>query len=656
MRRWGFGFGAWTLRGMALAQACVLSGCLYSVHHFNTGETLGAGKSEATLGAGRQPLWSCSPAPPDTGSVRLACNEDGSGTEKVSESFLFKGSVDYRLGIKNNLGPFPGVELEWHVEGPSNPATMEFGLNLGLPSPTSFRHKLGAGWGIGAWADNSFYLEYALSKNWGRTLAFGNARVTWLATQIGDVMSQNFADPLPSRQRLVLQSGLGLRFRLPNWKVVPDFVIPQVNLTWPQVPSGDQSFRGQDIPPLQWDANLGLGWSLLMRRGSRFFAATFLAGSLALSAWAQDGPSADSATVDLPDAKVKGSQRETGSQEIPSEFIRKIPGAMNDPVRALGFSPGVMVQNDLNVRPYVRGGDADETRVVLDGIPLLQPYHVGGVFSLFNLNTLESVELYRDDFPADDPGALSGILRLKTKRLSPDRAHAAADVSLVRGDAFAEAPVIANRWSVYGAAQTFLFNQSLHGLINAASEVSRDSLFQRDIQSYRDHVNLPEFQDYHWGTTYSPSENLRIQYHGGYSTDAYAVVVPSQTNILTGPVTDPPLIPATEIKRSQKLSVDSISSVDIDNQAHFLNLGWDLNPENFLESNFGIPGARTGRRLQETRLQHPAVATRARLQVFSLSDYNTPIRLPLPTASRSGSATTTSVKPMTRKFPSCCMT
>ena len=247
------------LRRLVLISACGLSGCLYSTHHFHTGLLLPAGKSQTTLGGGLQPLWRCSGSPADT-SARHACNENDSGTERVRRSEVFKGSVDYRLGVRDKWGPFPGVEMEWHMEVPTNPATMEFALNLALPA-RSFHHKIGAGWGIGAWADNSVFMEYAASRRQGAFTGFGNFRTTWLATQIGDVMGEDFAKPFPSNQHLVFQTGLGLFYFLPDWLLVPDFIVPYVSLTLPQVPSGDQKFKAADIPLQQWDANLGLGWA-----------------------------------------------------------------------------------------------------------------------------------------------------------------------------------------------------------------------------------------------------------------------------------------------------------------------------------------------------------------------------------------------------------
>ena len=72
-------------------------------------------------------------------------------------------------------------------------------------------------------------------------------------------------------------------------------------------------------------------------------------------------------------------------------------------LKALGTLPGVTNQNDMSVRPFVRGGKAEETQVLWEGIPLLQPYHFGSIYSIFNMESLEDMTLYSGGFPGSSP-------------------------------------------------------------------------------------------------------------------------------------------------------------------------------------------------------------------------------------------------------------
>ena len=330
----------------------------------------------------------------------------------------------------------------------------------------------------------------------------------------------------------------------------------------------------------------------------------FPAGAEAVSAsgQAQEGAlvtaARDTAALELPSRNVKVTHAAGPGTDMPARDARKLPGAMDDPVRALATTPGVETQSDVNARPFVRGGDAEMTRVILDGIPLLQPYHAGGSFSLFDLNTLASSGLYRDAFPAEYPGALSGILRLKAKGGIPRNVSATGDLSLVRGDAYLETPILPGRLGAFASAQTLVFADAVHGALDLASASSGDPAFKADMRGYRDHVNLPSLTDWHWGAVFAPSESFHARYQGLAAGDGYAVVVPHQSNILTNlnPNLGNPSAPVNPQPsqawrrgpgQANKLSVDSISDVDIRHRTHILALDWDAAPGLEIENDFG---------------------------------------------------------------------
>jgi hypothetical protein len=57
---------------------------------------------------------------------------------------------------------------------------------------------------------------------------------------------------------------------------------------------------------------------------------------------------------------------------------------MEDMSRAVQQLPGVAADPDLLANFFVRGGGPEETIFYLDGIPLSNPYHLGGFASIFN--------------------------------------------------------------------------------------------------------------------------------------------------------------------------------------------------------------------------------------------------------------------------------
>jgi hypothetical protein len=174
----------------------------------------------------------------------------------------FKTSLGYRLGISGRWGPFTGAEIGLHLEAPTNPVTGEFDMKLGLPAPKKFHvhHSLSAGWGIGVWADNSYFLEYALSHSLGESSLFGNYRATQLASQISDLGNAEKNRKFDSHQRLIHQASIGFTWSLPEISILPDFVSPQVILTYPMGPTGDGKIPEYLLKESVWDLNMGLGW------------------------------------------------------------------------------------------------------------------------------------------------------------------------------------------------------------------------------------------------------------------------------------------------------------------------------------------------------------------------------------------------------------
>jgi hypothetical protein len=264
-----------------VACACLLPGCLYSTQHFNTGRLLEPGQSSLTLGAGSMRSfeydcgkdWNVYPFTDSTGThcVTNTMSIDSLGNAVYAGDTLEraqtwstapKASLGYRVGVSGKWGLFTGTEIGLHLEAPTNPVSGEFDLKLGLPVPAGrpYHHSLSAGWGIGIWADNSWFVEYALSRSWGGNDLFAGYRGTYLATQFPDLDDAESDRRFGSKRRFIHQANIGFKWMLPDIPVVPDFLVPVAVLSYPLAP-----FHADDVPdPLLddalWDLSLGMGW------------------------------------------------------------------------------------------------------------------------------------------------------------------------------------------------------------------------------------------------------------------------------------------------------------------------------------------------------------------------------------------------------------
>jgi hypothetical protein len=90
-------------------------------------------------------------------------------------------------------------------------------------------------------------------------------------------------------------------------------------------------------------------------------------------------------------------------------------GGEADLFRYLSTLPGVNTGADGTGGLNVRGGSADQNLVLLDGVPIYNIGHALGIFSIFNANTIKSVNFYNGGVPSRYAGRLSSVIDVYTK-------------------------------------------------------------------------------------------------------------------------------------------------------------------------------------------------------------------------------------------------
>jgi hypothetical protein len=132
--------------------------------------------------------------------------------------------------------------------------------------------------------------------------------------------------------------------------------------------------------------------------------------------------------------------RNTASMTPPSlsdKDLRMMPSFVEgDLMRTIEALPGVTKSSDFSTSVSVRGGSPDQNRVLLDDIPLLNPFHLFGLVSAFNSNSIKSAELYSSGIPVRHDASLSSVLDIKTKGVDRDieGLSGVASLSLLSGN------------------------------------------------------------------------------------------------------------------------------------------------------------------------------------------------------------------------------
>jgi outer membrane receptor protein involved in Fe transport len=84
----------------------------------------------------------------------------------------------------------------------------------------------------------------------------------------------------------------------------------------------------------------------------------------------------------------------------------------DDALRVAHRLPGI-ASSEFSARSHVRGGAADEMRVLIDGVEIAEPYHLRdyeGLFSIIDERSVASLQIYSGGFPAEYGRALSGLM------------------------------------------------------------------------------------------------------------------------------------------------------------------------------------------------------------------------------------------------------
>ena len=138
-----------------------------------------------------------------------------------------------------------------------------------------------------------------------------------------------------------------------------------------------------------------------------------------------------------------------GTMEFSQKTIKATPTLFgeSDIVKTLQLTPGVASGTEGLAGLYVRGGDQDGNLFLIDGNPVYQINHVGGLFSAFNPEAIRNLDFFKAGFPARYGGRLSSVVDVHTKEGNMKEYHGSAMLGLTSGNLNFEGPIIKNRTS-----------------------------------------------------------------------------------------------------------------------------------------------------------------------------------------------------------------
>ncbi len=181
-------------------------------------------------------------------------------------------------------------------------------------------------------------------------------------------------------------------------------------------------------------------------------------------------------------------------------------GGEKDLFRLATHLPGVSTGTDGVGGIHVRGGSIDQNLFLLDDVPIYNPTHLLGAFSVFNNDAIKSASFVRGRFPARYGGRLSSVMDIRTKDGNLNEWKTTIGVGLASIKLSTEGPLVKGKSSFFLAART----TPLGILIKRATQnnkASRNQEGQTDLAFYDVNAKL------HY--TFSIKNKLYLSFYKG---------------------------------------------------------------------------------------------------------------------------------------------
>jgi len=125
------------------------------------------------------------------------------------------------------------------------------------------------------------------------------------------------------------------------------------------------------------------------------------------------------------------------------DFIKEMPslGGEADVFRVLQLLPGVQSASEISSGLYIRGGSPDQNLILLDGVVVYNPSHLGGFLSAFHADALRDVKLIKGAMPAQYGGRLTSVVDITMKDGNTEGIHGAGSISLIAAGLEIDGPI-----------------------------------------------------------------------------------------------------------------------------------------------------------------------------------------------------------------------
>lgn len=147
----------------------------------------------------------------------------------------------------------------------------------------------------------------------------------------------------------------------------------------------------------------------------------------------------------------KLSNPQMGMTVMDYRAIKNVPTLFGeaDVIKALQLQPGVSAGMEGFAGMYVRGGENDENMFLIDGTPVYQMNHLGGLFSAYNADAINGLAFYKCAFPARYGGRLSSVTDISMKSGDYEKYRGHFTIGLTSANFSFSGPLVKDKTSLF---------------------------------------------------------------------------------------------------------------------------------------------------------------------------------------------------------------
>jgi len=139
-----------------------------------------------------------------------------------------------------------------------------------------------------------------------------------------------------------------------------------------------------------------------------------------------------------------------GSEKFKPQLLKNIPSAFgeSDIMKIVLTLPGVKTVGEASSGYNVRGGATDQNLILFNNGTVYNPSHLFGLFTSFNSDMVEDVELFKSSIPAQYGGRISSVLNVTSKEASMKKFGGSASIGLLTSKLNLELPIVKDHVSL----------------------------------------------------------------------------------------------------------------------------------------------------------------------------------------------------------------